>query len=75
METRLDNILVPKHEILSPEDAERILEFYGVTPEEFPRIKQDDPGLVRLKVNAGDIIRITRNSPTAGKSFYYRVVI
>lgn len=75
METRLDNILVPKHEILSPEDAERILEFYGVTPEEFPKITQDDPGLVRLTVNAGDIIRITRNSPTAGKTFYYRVVI
>lgn len=75
MENILNNILVPKHEILSPEDAERILEFYRITPEELPKIKQDDPALAKLGAKIGNIIRITRNSPTAGKSFYYRVVI
>lgn len=75
MEKILDNILVPKHETLSPEDAERILEFYRITPEELPKILKDDPALGKLGANTGDIIRITRNSPTAGRSFYYRVVI
>lgn len=75
MENILDNILVPKHEILSPEDAERILEFYRITPEELPKITQDDPALAKLGAKIGEIIRITRNSSTAGKSLYYRVVI
>lgn len=75
MEKILDNVLVPKHEILSPEDAGKTLEFYRITPEELPKIKQDDPALSRHGAKVGDIVRITRNSPTAGKSFYYRVVI
>ncbi len=75
MENILNNILVPKHEILNPEDTERILGFYRVTPEELPKIWRDDPAIAKLGAKSGDIIRITRNSPTAGKSFYYRVVV
>lgn len=71
----MENILVPKHEVLSTEDAEKILVRYNATREELPKIRRLDPALKGLKPEVGDVIRITRNSPTAGKSFYYRVVI
>lgn len=71
----LENILVPKHEILKAEDAERVLEFYKVTPDELPKIKRNDSALKGMNAEVGDIIKITRKSPTAGESFYYRVVI
>ncbi|HDI73321.1 MAG: DNA-directed RNA polymerase subunit H [Candidatus Altiarchaeales archaeon] len=71
----LENIQVPKHEILKAEEAEKVLEFYKVTPDELPKIKRSDPALKGMKAEVGDIIKITRKSPTAGESFYYRVVI
>jgi DNA-directed RNA polymerase subunit H len=69
------NILVPKHEVLTTEEANRVLEFYGVTKSELPKIKKTDPAIKKLGVKVGDIIKITRKSPTAGKALYYRVVI
>ncbi|RLI90062.1 MAG: DNA-directed RNA polymerase subunit H [Candidatus Altiarchaeales archaeon] len=72
---KLENILVPKHEVLSGKDTERLLEFYNVTRSELPKIRKDDPALKGLGAKVGDIIKITRKSPSAGTAFYYRVVI
>ena len=69
------NILVPKHEVLNAEEANRVLKSYGVTRDEMPKIKIDDPAIKDMKVKIGDIIKITRKSKTAGESIYYRVVI
>lgn len=71
----MENILVPKHEVLSGKDTERLLEFYNVTRGELPKIRKDDPALKGLGAKVGDIIKITRKSPSAGTAFYYRVVI
>ena len=71
----MENILVPKHEVLNTEEAEKVLERYNATREELPKIRRSDPALKGLKPEVGDIVRITRDSPTAGKSFYYRVVV
>ncbi len=68
-------MLVPKHTVMAPEDAENILKTYKTSRNELPKIKRDDPAIKCLDVNVGDIIKITRNSHTAGKAFYYRVVI
>lgn len=72
---KLEHEFVPKHEAMAPEDAENILRTYKVSRDELPKIKIDDPAIKSLEASVGDIIKITRNSPTAGKSFYYRVVI
>ena len=71
----IENNLVPKHEILTPEEAEAILKKYNVTRLELPRIKLKDPAILHLKAGVGDIIRILRENPQTGKSYYYRVVI
>lgn len=71
----MEHILIPKHEVLSPEEANRVLEKFKATKEEFPKIKKDDPGIKGLNAKVGDVIKIIRESPTAGKAIYYRVVV
>lgn len=70
-----DHILVPKHEILSKEEAEELLRKYRIKPYHFPKIKDSDPAVRALGAKPGDIIKITRKSPTAGEAVYYRFVV
>jgi DNA-directed RNA polymerase subunit H (RpoH/RPB5) len=64
---------VPKHEIL--QDKESVLKQYGITLRQLPRILETDPMVKVLNAKPGDVIKITRNSQTAGVTTYYRVVI
>jgi DNA-directed RNA polymerase subunit H len=58
-----NHVYQPKHEILTRDEAERILNKYNTK------------GLQDLDVRPGDVIKITRKSPTAGESVYYRYVV
>ncbi len=71
----LEHELVPEHEVLSPEEAEEVLEKYNINRYQLPWITIDDPIVKLLKAKPGDIIRIRRRSPTAGEAIVYRVVI
>ena len=66
---------IPKHEIMTKKDSLEVLEKYHCKPTELPLILVDDPGIVKLGVKPGDMIKITRKSATAGESFYYRYVV
>ena len=70
-----NHIYVPKHEIMSKDEAEEILDRYHTKPTEMPLIYVSDPAIRGLGVKPGDMIRITRKSPTAGESIYYRYVV
>ncbi|ADC64934.1 RNA polymerase Rpb5 [Ferroglobus placidus DSM 10642] len=70
-----DHILVPKHELLSKEEAEELLKILGVRKEDLPKIRADDPIAKEIGAKPGDIVRIIRESKTAGKSIAYRLVI
>ena len=70
-----DHILVPKHEVLSKEEAEEVLKLLGVKPEQLPKIRADDPIAKEIGAKVGDIVRIIRESPTAGVSIAYRLVV
>lgn len=67
--------LVPKHEILTPEERQALLEKYRIQPWQLPRIKASDPAARLIGAKPGDIIRIIRRSPTAGTAIYYRYVV
>ncbi|MEE9406399.1 MAG: DNA-directed RNA polymerase subunit H [Candidatus Aenigmarchaeota archaeon] len=71
----LKHQLVPKHEILSASEKKEILEKLGITPRKLPFVKADDPVAKALEAKAGDILRISRKSHTAGSSVYYRIVV
>ncbi len=70
-----DHELVPDHEVLDEAAAEEVLEQYGITRDDLPQIDRTDAVVKRLDAEVGDVIEITRESPTAGETTYYRVVV
>jgi DNA-directed RNA polymerase subunit H (RpoH/RPB5) len=70
-----NHILVPKHEKLSEEEGKELLQKYNITKLQLPRISRKDPAIKELGLKSGDIIKITRNSETAGKTAFFRLVI
>ena len=70
-----NHIYQPKHEILPKDRAEEILKKYNAKPSQLPYIMITDKALEDLDVRPGDILKITRKSPTAGESVYYRYVV
>jgi len=70
-----DHIYVPKHEIISIQEAGEVLNKYNCKPTELPLIFVNDPAILGLGVKPGDMIKITRKSATAGTSLYYRYVV
>ena len=70
-----DHVYQPKHEILKKQEAEQILKKYNTKPSQLPYIMITDKGLQDLDARPGDVVKITRKSPTAGESVYYRYVV
>ena len=71
----LDHELIPKHEIMSEDELKSVLNEYNIGKEQLPKIKVDDPVIQEVGAQIGEVVRITRNSQTAGEAFYYRLVI
>jgi DNA-directed RNA polymerase subunit H len=69
------HVLVPKHERLSPEERQQVLQRFGIKPYQLPKILSSDPCVKAINAVPGDIVRITRKSPTAGTSHFYRYVV
>jgi len=67
--------MVPDHQVMSEEEVRTLLSDYTITLEQLPKIYQDDPAVKAIGGNAGDVIRIVRESPTAGRAESYRLVI
>ncbi|KYH39608.1 MAG: DNA-directed RNA polymerase subunit H [Candidatus Bathyarchaeota archaeon B63] len=67
--------LVPKHEILSKEEAEELLKKHHISPYQLPHIRRSDPAIFLIGAKPGDIIKIIRKSPTAGIYVTYRYVV
>ena len=70
-----DHVYVPRHEIMTIKESEQVLKDFNCMPTELPLIFVNDPAIIGLGVKPGDMIRITRKSPTAGESIYYRYVV
>lgn len=70
-----DHVYVPKHEIMTKKEAEEVLKKFNCKPTEMPLIFANDPAIIGLGVKPGDMIKITRKSPTAGEGIYYRYVV
>ena len=69
-----NHILVPKHTKLSAKEKKEVFERYSLELRDLPRVLITDPAIQHLGVEEGDIIKIVRTSPTAGKSMFYRRV-
>jgi DNA-directed RNA polymerase I, II, and III subunit RPABC1 len=69
--------LVPKHEVISDEaEIEELVTQLQVKHKgQLPVILKLDPVSRYLGVKAGQIMKITRSSPSAGETVFYRVVV
>jgi DNA-directed RNA polymerase subunit H len=72
------HVEVPKHELLSPEEASAILSGMKVTPTQVPIIKVNDPIVRYYNWPVGGLVRIYRNDNyiniLAPKSIFYRII-
>ncbi len=71
----LEHKMVPQHEILNETEVKKILSEYDIEKEQLPKIRVSDPAAVAINAKVGEVIRIIRESPTADKAIFYRMVI
>ena len=67
--------LVPKHAKLSEKESKELFEKYAIELQNLPRVFKSDPSIQDLDVKEGDIVKISRKSPTAGETVFYRRVV
>ena len=75
VEKTYNHFLAPKHVMLSKEQAAELLKKYNLTLDLLPKILGKDAAIAELSPEKNEIVKIVRNSPTAGKTVYYRRVV
>jgi len=70
----LSHELVPSHAVLSESEIKKVFKDLDFEIEQLPKIKTDDPVVKAIDAKEGDILEITRESPTAGTFVTYRLV-
>lgn len=68
------HVLVPKHILLSEEEAKQVLSKFNISPPQLPVILATDTIAKAIGAKAGMMIKIERTGPT-GKAEYYRRVV
>jgi len=66
--------LVPDHIVLEDSEIDGVLDEYGLSRTDLPKIKTNDPALPD-GATPGDVIKIVRNSRTTDTATSYRLVI
>ena len=67
--------LVPKHILLSKDDAAKVMQEYKLRKKDMGRIFIDDPMVRYLYAQKDDIIQIIRQTINSGYATYYRLVV
>ena len=69
-----DHILVPTHEIMTEDEIANEFSDVEYDFKDLPKIKSGDPVVKAIDAKPGDVLRITRESQTAGVFVTYRIV-
>jgi DNA-directed RNA polymerase subunit H (RpoH/RPB5) len=71
----VDHVLVPKHELLSPEKTNTFYTDFKCKKRNMPKMFTGDPVARYFNMKSNDIVRITRPSDTSGSYNSYRLVV
>ncbi len=69
-----DHMLVPKHEIMTEEEISDEFSDVDYEIKDLPKIRSNDPVVKAIGAEPGNVLRITRESQTAGAFVTYRIV-
>lgn len=67
--------LVPEHVLIKKEKVDELMSELGIRKDSLPKISKLDAAIKHLKPEKGDVVKIFRDSLTAGQAVYYRRVI
>lgn len=67
--------LVPRHLVMNDHDKALLLNRYKLKESQLPKIQVSDPIARYLGLKPGQVVKIIRNSETAGKYITYRMAI
>ena len=70
-----EHMLVPKHEVLTKEEGENVLESYRARKRDMPLIRTNEDVAKYYNMKPGEITRIYRPSPLTCEAVAYRLVI
>lgn len=71
----LDHDMVPDHQVMSEDEVKTLLALYSITFEQLPKVYHDDAAVKQINGKVGDVVRVTRQSQTAGIAEAYRLVV
>ncbi len=71
----LNHVNVPLHVIVPDDEVKELLKRYSIVREQLPKIRNNDPACRVIDAKPGQIVKVTRRSPTAGIAVAYRLVI